>query len=130
MIRAALEGVCLQMRLIVDRLDEVAPVGSLRVTGGVFRSALWREIMAAMLARPIHVVGDAEGTALGAAALGLFAIGRASSLTAAADALGRSGDAADATVPPDPRLVETYDGLRASVGPLIAELDGVAELLR
>jgi gluconokinase len=130
MIRAALEGVCLQMRLIVDRLDEVAPVGSLRVTGGVFRSVLWREMMAAMLARPIHVVGDAEGTALGAAALGLFAIGRAPTLAAAVDAFGPTGDAADATVPPDPRLVEAYDELRASVRPLIAELGGVGELLR
>jgi gluconokinase len=130
MIRAALEGVCLQMRLIVDRLDEVAPVRSLRVTGGVFRSALWREMMAAMLARPIHVVGDAEGTALGAAALGLFAIGRAPTLAAAVDAFGRTGDAADATVPPDPRLVQIYDELRDSVPPLIAELGGVAELLR
>ena len=34
------------------------------------------------------------------------------------------------TVQPDPPLVEAYDGLRASVRPLIAELDGVAELLR
>jgi gluconokinase len=118
------------MRLIVDRLGEVAPVRSLRVTGGVFRSALWREMMAAMLARPIHVVGDAEGTALGAAALGLFAIGRAPTLAAAVDAFGRTGDAADATVPPDPRLVQIYDELRDSVPPLIAELGGVAELLR
>jgi gluconokinase len=130
MIRAALEGVCLQMRLIVDRLDEVAPVSSLRVTGGVFRSALWREMMAAMLARPIHVVGDAEGTALGAAALGLFAIGSAPTLAAAVETLGGAGDAVAVTVRPEPRLVEAYDDLRASVRPLIAELDGVAELLR
>jgi len=130
MIRAALEGVCLQMRLIVDRLDDVATVRSLRVTGGVFRSALWREIMAAMLARPIHVVGDAEGTALGAAALGLFAIGRAPDLAAAVEALEGAHDAAGATVQPELRLVEVYDDLRASVRPLIAELAGVAELLR
>jgi gluconokinase len=39
--RAAVKGVCIRMRLIVDRLDEIAPVHAVRATGGVFRSALW-----------------------------------------------------------------------------------------
>jgi gluconokinase len=128
MIRAAVEGVCLQMRLIVDRLDEVSPVSALRATGGVFRSALWREVMAAMLGRPIEIAGDAEGTALGAAALGLFAIGRAPTLAAAVEALAGAAGPPAATAEPDPRLVAAYDELRASVRPLIAALDGVAEL--
>ncbi|HLZ37194.1 MAG TPA: gluconokinase [Mycobacteriales bacterium] len=129
LIRAAVEGVCLQMRILLDRLDEAEPVSSVRVTGGVFRSPLWRQVMAAMLDRPLSVVGDAEGTALGAAALGLFALGRAAHLTDAVALLS------DADVPPplvdaDPELVATYDGLRASVFGLVRDLDRVAELFR
>ena len=36
MVRAAVEGVCVQMRLILDRVSEVKPVSSVHVTGGVF----------------------------------------------------------------------------------------------
>lgn len=130
LLRAAVEGVCLQMSVILDRLDEVTPVSSVRATGGVFRSPLWREVMAAMLRRPLHVVGGAEGTALGAAVLGLFALGRASTLADAAAQLADADTSAAAAVEADPQLVATYDRLRASVPGLIGELDGVASLLR
>ena len=79
-IRAALEGVCLQLYAIVDSLDSVAEVWAVRATGGPFRSNLWREVMAAVLGRPLSVHADAGGTALGAAALGWFALGGADSL--------------------------------------------------
>ncbi len=128
LVRAAVEGVCLQMRTILDQLDAVTPVDSVRVTGGVFRSALWREVTAAMLGRSIDVVGNAEGTALGAAALGLFALGSSPSLAAAATELSASGP--PETVDADPVLVATYDRLRASVPELIDALGAVAALLR
>ena len=112
---AAVEGVCLQMRIILDRLDDVESVSSVRVTGGVFRSALWREVMAAMLARPIHVVGAAEGTALGAAALGLFALDRAPTPTDAVTKLSEAEALPPEAVAPDRQLVDTYDQLRASI---------------
>ena len=91
LMRAALEGVCMQIRLIVDRLEEVHPVREVRATGGVFRSSLWQQTMAGMLARPIHIVGDAEGSALGAAALGLFALGLAPTLAQAVTDLWARG---------------------------------------
>ena len=128
LVRAAVEGVCIQMRLIVDRLNEIAPVHSVRATGGVFRSPLWQEVMAAVLARPLHVVGEEEGTALGAAALGLFALGRAQGLRDAASLLAD----ADAPMPPrvdaDPQLVETYDRVQAEIPRQIRELNRVAHL--
>jgi gluconokinase len=130
LVRAAVEGVCAQMRLLVDRLDDVAPVRSVRATGGVFRSPFWRELMAAMLDRPIEIVGEAEGTALGAAALGLFALGKASTLGAAVERLSRSDSPALPQVQADPQLVATYDRLRASLPELIRELDRVADLYR
>ncbi len=128
LIRAALEGVCLQMRVIVDRLDQVRGVQEVRATGGVFRSPLWRSTMAAMLDRPVKIVGDAEGAALGAAALGLFALGQAASPTdAVADLLG-GGEATVETVEPDPSLVKTYEELRGSIPMMISELGKVAGL--
>jgi gluconokinase len=128
LLRAAVEGVCLQMRLIVDRLDDVEAVDSLRVTGGVFRSTLWRDVMAAMLGRPLHMVGDAEGTALGAAALGLFALGRVEALTDGVGRLSGSGSSVSDVVEPEPELVSAYDKLRESVPALLGGLDQVAAL--
>ena len=128
LVRAAVEGVCMQMRVILDQLDRLHPVRSVRVTGGTFRSPLWRDVMAAVLDRPLYVVGDAEGTALGAAALGLFALGRAPRLIDAVAQL--SGDRA--SLPPpvqaDPALVATYQRLRASVPDLIGALAPIAVL--
>ncbi|WP_347350743.1 gluconokinase [Intrasporangium sp.] len=86
-IRAAVEGVAFQLATILDGLDEVTPVTSIRGTGGVFRSDLWREILAAVLGRPLVVTAGAEGSALGAAALGLLAVGRATTLEQAVETL-------------------------------------------
>jgi gluconokinase len=122
LVRAAVEGVSAQMRSIVDRLDEVAGVRSVRATGGVFRSSLWQEVMAAMLDRPLQIVGEAEGTALGAAALGLLALGRASTLPDALALLSDRDAPAPDHVRADPGAVATYDGVRASIPLLIEDL--------
>jgi gluconokinase len=128
LLRAAVEGVGAQLRLIVDRLDAVEPITSVRVTGGVFRAPLWREVMAGMLARPLHVVDAAEGTALGAAALGLYALGRASRLVDAADVLLGTSGPQPLPIVPDPALVASYDALRARVPHLVRGLAGVAAM--
>ena len=128
LVRAAVEGVCMQMRLIVDRLDTKQAVRSVRATGGVFRSPLWREVMAATIGRPLHLVGDAEGSARGAAALAIVALGRAPTLAAAAAQLG--ADDVSAPVPADAELVAVYDRARESVPALIASLDQVARAFR
>jgi gluconokinase len=125
-IRAALEGVCLQLSTIVDSLDTVARVESIRATGGPFRSELWRQVMAATLARPMAVQAEAGGTALGAAALGWYALGGASTLTDALVAVGGSGpDLSAATVAVSPSDLAAYAQLRASVPKLI---DGYQEV--
>lgn len=116
------------MRVIVDRLDQVRAVHEIRATGGVFRSPLWRTTMAAVLDRPVQVVGDAEGSALGAAALGLFALGQADSPSAAVALLLGGGEVAVDTVEPDPSLVKTYEELRGSIPMMISELGKVAGL--
>ena len=128
LVRAAVEGVCLQMRVILDSLDRLEPVHEVRVTGGAFRSPLWRQVMAAALDRPLRPVGDAAGTALGAAALGLFALGRAPSLADAVTELTEPGGSPAPPIVAAPELVATYRDVRASVPELLASLDGVAEL--
>jgi gluconokinase len=124
-VRAAVEGVALQLSAIVDGLDQVSPVTSVRATGGVFRSSVWRDILASALDRPLHVTGGAEGSALGAAALGVLAIGRADTLHGALGALAPAlvDDDGEAVVPTaDPAA---YDRVRAAIPGLV---DGYREV--
>jgi gluconokinase len=128
MVRAALEGVCLQMRLLLEQVEGVEPVTRVVATGGVFRSVLWREVMAATLGRRLDLVGDAEGTALGAAALGLLAIGRARSLDEAVGQLAPPGATDTSHVDPDAALVAVYARSRASVPELLERLSPLGRL--
>lgn len=123
-VRAALEGVALQLAVIMDALEDVEPVAEVRATGGAFRSPLWREIMAGVLARPVHVLDGAEGTARGAAALGLHALGVCEDLPAAVAQLQPPQPVA-ATLPQD---VEAYAALRGRLLRLVRDYDGLAAL--
>ena len=120
--RAAIEGVCLQVRALVDRVHAVTPVESVRATGGVFGSELWRPVLAACLDRPLHVVDGIDGTARGAAALGLLGLGRADGLVDAIELLGVDPEASLEAEPVDPVVATTYAELAASVGPLLDAL--------
>ena len=128
LVRAAIEGVCLQLAAIVDRLDALEPVTEVRITGGAFRSALWREILAATLNRPLLATGDAEGTARGAAALGLVALDQAPDLEAALELL--PGPTTEERVEPDPALVDAYASAGERVADLIDGLSPVAGAMR
>jgi gluconokinase len=128
LVRAAIEGVCLQLAAILDRLDALEPVTEVRITGGAFRSGLWRDVLAAMLNRPLVFTADAEGSARGAAALGLVALDVAPDLEAALELL--PGPATAEQVEPDPTLVEAYAGAGERVADLIAGLGPVAGAMR
>lgn len=128
LVRAAVEGVCLQLSMIVDRLHRMEPVSSVRITGGAFRSPLWREVMAAALDRPMQAVSDAEGSALGAAALGLHALGLSPRLEDAPAMLGVTPSQDGLRVEPDPSLVSVYAATRAAVPRLVEALGAVADL--
>ncbi|GAA2869153.1 hypothetical protein GCM10010517_29110 [Streptosporangium fragile] len=73
---------------IVAALDRARPVTCVRITGGAFRAPLRRRAVGAMIDRPAVFVSGSEGTALGAAALGPHALGRAPDLAAAPSLLG------------------------------------------
>lgn len=125
-LRAALEGVCLQVSSIADSLESVAPVREVRATGGPFRSPLWRTVMAGMLGRPLVIEAGAGGTALGATALGWFALGGAPDLPSALAALrGPVGDRSPVVVP-DAEL-EAYARLRARFPVLLRSYAALAD---
>ncbi|MDO5684361.1 MAG: gluconokinase, partial [Propionibacteriaceae bacterium] len=128
--RAAIEGVALQMSAIADSLNETGQLSSIRATGGVFRSALWGQVLAAVLDIPLHVMSGAGGSALGAAALGVLGLGRADSLQSALLALEPSAMDTDEPIPVDPRDVEVYRGVRANIGQLVAEQRRIAKLFQ
>lgn len=132
-IRAAVEGVAFQLSTILDGLDEVTPVTEIRGTGGVFRSDLWREVLAGVLGRPLTVTAGAEGSALGAAALGLYALELAPTLEAALDIL--SPGLLDSTPEVEETIVASdadraaYRAARVSAAGRLTQLSAAAELL-
>jgi gluconokinase len=97
LLRAAIEGVCLQLSVVLSSLGEAGvEIREIRATGGFSRSALWRRILAAAFGRPIGYASSPEGTSLGAALLGMTAIGMLDSLDRAAELVAVSdGEAPD-----------------------------------
>lgn len=76
LIRATLEGIVYRMYSIFSALKEVAgEVSEVRVSGSFVRSELWVQIMADVFGTVINVPDQAEGSAFGAAILGLVALG-------------------------------------------------------
>jgi gluconokinase len=122
------EGVCLQLGGVRDRLAELTPIGSVRLTGGAFRSPLWREVMAAVLDCPVRVAGVTDHVTLGAAALGLFAIGHTSDLQEGVTQLD-PGVAGGEPVAVDPALAAAYRGLRSRLPSLITVAGRLGEIL-
>jgi gluconokinase len=104
LVRAAIEGVCLQLALVLQALGEAGvEVREVRATGGFSRSALWRQILASAFGRPVGFAVSPEGSALGAALLGMTALGLH-------DGLDRASELVDVTdtQEPDPRASDLY----------------------
>jgi len=127
--RAAVEGICLHLAAVVDDLDRVSPVTSLRVTGGVFRSTLWRDVLAACVDRPVVVSDGPEGSALGAAALGLVGLGRAAIPRDGLDLLGGAPHAADASYRAGEVSVAAYRTLQGRLPELAQAYAALADRL-
>jgi xylulokinase len=68
--RAVIEGVCFALRDLVDGLLGLgAPVREIRVAGGGAKSAIWMQIFASVLGRPVRATTTADASAYGAAML-------------------------------------------------------------
>ena len=70
LVRAALEGVCLQLALVLASVRDAGnEVREIRATGGFARSDLWRQMLADALGMPVGFPAGHEGSAFGAALL-------------------------------------------------------------
>jgi gluconokinase len=81
MIRAVLEGVIFNLYSILPAVEAmIGPTRTMKATGGFARSGLWRQMMADIFDREVVVPESSESSCLGAAVLGLYALGRIDSL--------------------------------------------------
>jgi gluconokinase len=104
LVRAALEGVCRQLALVLESLEAAGQrVHEIRATGGFARSPFWRQLLADVLGRPIGFPESHEGSGFGAALLGLHALGEVESLDVAADLVQIAH-----VVEPDARAAAVY----------------------
>jgi gluconokinase len=114
LVRAAIEGVCLQLALVLAALRDAGnEVDKIRATGGFARSALWRQMLADVLGMPVGYPAGHEGSAFGAALLGMQALGMVASIDLAAELVR-----IDEVVEPEPEAAAVYAELR----PIFAEL--------
>jgi len=81
MIRAVLEGVIYNLYSILPAMESlIGRVHTIKATGGFARSGLWRQMMADVFDREVVVPESFESSCLGAAVLGLYALGHVDSL--------------------------------------------------
>jgi sugar (pentulose or hexulose) kinase len=102
--RATLEGVAYLYRSVAERLGEMGlGTGEWRVSGGGARNALWMQIMAALLERPLLLVEPEEGPR-GVAMFTAVGLGWYPTVEACAAEWVRTTN----TVEPDPALTAAY----------------------
>ena len=108
LVRAALEGVCQQLALVFASMRDAGnQVRELRATGGFARSPLWRQMLADALDTPIGFTAAHEGSAFGAALVGMQALGLIESID-----LATSLVRVDDVVEPDPEAAAVYADMR------------------
>jgi gluconokinase len=114
LVRAAVEGVCQQLALVLASMREAGnEVSEIRATGGFARSELWRQLLTDALGMRVDFPRSHEGSAFGAALLGMEALGVIESFSVAADLLP-----IESASEPDPRAAEVY----ADLLPVFADL--------
>lgn len=124
--RAALEGICLQLAVVLDSVrDAGVAVHEVRGTGGFARSPFWRQLLADVLGSEVRYVADVEGSSVGAALLGWHALGRIESLDAAAS-MNRVVEVRS----PDPHAAGVYGRLRTLYASALDSLAPVNRALR
>lgn len=129
MIRAALEGVCQQIALVLDAVVAAGqPVDEIRATGGFLRDPFTRQLLADVLGRQVHFAPASEGSAFGAALLGMQAVGLIDPAALPADLFP-----AQQLLSPEPAATQHYevqrtifDGLYGSLEPAFRALHASA----
>ncbi|MGR5122547.1 L-fuculokinase [Vibrio harveyi] len=76
-VRAVFEGLSRQLKHRFDYLNQLCHLndGPVVVVGGGTKNALWNQLKADALQRPLHIVEQAEATVIGAAMFAFFGVG-------------------------------------------------------
>ncbi|MDQ3974476.1 MAG: FGGY-family carbohydrate kinase, partial [Actinomycetota bacterium] len=120
LVRAVLEGVAFQLRAVLETLGDLGvEPHQVRATGGFTRSPLWLQLTADVFGRGLSVPRAGKATLLGAALLGMVALGLVESLDEAAAAVP-----VDEVYRPDPQAAGAYGALFALFEDLHARLEG------
>jgi gluconokinase len=123
MVRAVLEGIGYAVRSVAEAVGDAAgKPREIRASGGFARSPFWRQTIADILGAPLIVPDAIESSALGAAALGLVAVGDWESLDEA-----QHWSQASYTHEPNPAHRDTYDELFSLYSDLYPGLVGPFE---
>ena len=93
MLRAAIEGICFEMRQMMDTLWEagIEKPDRIRILGGASQDSFWCQIQADIYGLPVEVMAVDEATALGAAMIGFAGAGAFADLSGAVQAMSRPG---------------------------------------
>lgn len=90
--RAIYAGLALSLRHIVDTIEACGtPIESIRLAGGLSRSAALAQIKADILGRPVTVMAESELTTLGMAAIGATALGAFDDIRSAGRSFATAG---------------------------------------
>ncbi|MFI7430101.1 ribulokinase [Micromonospora sp. NPDC049836] len=109
--RALLEATAYGTRMIIEAFTEAGvPVRELVVAGGLTANPLLMQIYSDVTNRPLHLIGSAQGPALGSAIHAAVAAGAYPDVYAASAAMGRVDRDA---YQPDPERARAYDALYA-----------------
>jgi gluconokinase len=126
--RAAIEGVCQQLALVLASVRDAGhEVREVRATGGFARSAFWRHLLADVLGMPIAFPDGHEGSAFGAALLGMEALEVVDSIDVAADLvhIGETIEPDDGAAEVHARLRPVFSDLYDALGPAFLALRDV-----
>lgn len=107
MIRAVMEGVCFDIRDMLDAMVEgnVPDYSTVRLTGGVSRSEFWCQMQADIYNRPCETVAVEEATALGCAMVAAVGVGIYKSYEEAAEHMVK----VTRRYEPNPETVQRYE---------------------
>jgi xylulokinase len=111
LLRSLLEGVAFSFRSVQDMLaEEAGDIGEVRCVGGQAHSALWNQIKADVLKRPVLVPAVVEAAVVGASILGAVGMRAYASRDDAVSAMVRVARRFE----PDLRRSAMYDELYAA----------------